>query len=250
LTRYRTSLVRERSAEVNRVQKVLESANIKLATVATDVLGASGRLMLPALAAGQEDATHLANLTKGTLRKKLALLQQALVEGRVQPHHRTLIRALLQHITFLEERITDVDHALGAALKPFQRQMLLRQSIPGISATAAAILIAAIGVDRHRFVSGRHLASWAGVCPGNRESAGKRLSSHLTQGNVWLRGLLGEVAWAAVRTKGTSLHARFQRLVRRMPPQKAVVAVMQSLLLVIHAVLAADTPYRELGPDY
>lgn len=128
--------------------------------------------------------------------------------------------------------------------------MLLLQSMPGISATAAATLIAEIGTDMHRFVSGRHLASWAGVCPGNRESAGKRLSSRITQGNVWLRGLLGEVAWAAIRSKGTSFHARFRRLVRRMPPQKAVVAVMHNLLQVIHAVLSADTPYRELGPDY
>jgi transposase len=249
LTRYRKALVRDRTQEINRLHKVLESANIKLAAVATDILGKSGRQMLRALAAGQEDPTALANLARGVLRAKLALLQQAL-EGRVRPHHRALIGALLQHITFLEDRIAEVDRALRAALAPFERQMALLQSIPGVSSTAAAALIAEIGVDMGRFASGRHLASWAGVCPGNRESAGKRLSGRITQGNVWLRGILGEVAWAAIRTKGTSFGARFRRLVRRQSPQKAVVAVMHNLLLVIHAVLSSGTPYRELGPDY
>jgi transposase len=249
LTRYRKALVRERTQEVNRLQKVLESANIKLAAVATDILGVSGRRMLTALADGEEDPEVLADLAKGQLRKKLEVLGRAL-EGRVQPHHRVLIRSILQHISFLEGAIEELEAEVGRALAPFQHQMVLLQSIPGVSRTAAATIIAEIGTDMSRFASSGHLASWAGVCPGNRQSGGKRLSGKTTNGNVWLRGLLGEVAWAAVRQRDTAFGARFRRLARRQGKQKAVVAVMHSLVRVIYVMLRDQVPYQEAGPDY
>ena len=249
LQRYRTTLVRERSEETNRLQKVLESASLKLAVVASDILGVSGRQMLEAIVAGEEDPAVLAEFAKRRLRAKLDQLRLAL-EGRVKPHHRTMIRALLEHISFLEASIEQLDEEVGRRLAPFQQAMVALQSIPGISRVAAAAIIAEIGVDMGRFHSGKHFASWAGVCPGNKQSGGKRLSGATTNGNVWLRGVLGQVAWAAVRTKGTSFGARFRRIARRQGKQKALVAVMHNLLLVIHAVLRDGVLYQELGPEY
>jgi transposase len=249
LTRYRKALVQERTQEINRLQKVLESANIKLAGVATDILGASGRDMLLALANGEEDPTVLADLARGVLRKKLERLGQAL-EGRVKPHHRILIRTILQHMTFLEQSIETLDGEVDQLLTPFARQVTLLQTIPGVKRTAAATIIAEIGGDMTRFPSAAHLASWAGVCPGNKQSGGIRLSGRTTNGNRWLRALLGEVAWAAVQQKHTSFGARFRRLARRHNKQKAVVAIMHNLVVVIYHVLHEGTPYRELGPDY
>lgn len=241
--------MRERSQEANRLHKVLEAANIKLAAVATDVLGVSGRLMLDALARGEEDPEVLADLAHGKLRDKLDALQRAL-EGRVKPHHRVLIRTLLQHIAHLEGAMETLDEEIVRALRPFQHQVRLLQRIPGVSLIAAAIIIAEIGADMTRFVSAAHLASWAGVCPGNRQSAGKRLGGKTTGGNVWLRGVLGQVAWAAIRKKGTSFKARYGRIARRQGKQKAVVAVMHNLVVVISRVLQGQVPYAELGPDY
>lgn len=249
LLRYRTTLVGERSQELNRLQKVLESANIKLAVVASDILGVSGRQMLEALAAGEEDPAVLAEFAKRRMRAKLDQLRQAL-EGRVKPHHRILIRALLTHMSFLQASIEDLEEEVGRRLAPFQRAMVLLQSIPGVSSTAAATIIAEIGVDMGRFTSGKHLASWAGVCPGNKQSGGKRLSGATTNGNVWLRGILGQVAWGAIRTKGASFGARFRRIARRQGKQKAVVAVMHNLLTVIYAVLRDGVLYQELGAEY
>lgn len=249
LQRYRTTLVRERSAETNRLQKVLESANLKLGVVASDILGVSGRQMLEAIAAGEEDPAVLADFAKRRLRAKLEQLQQAL-EGRVKPHHRTMIRALLTHIGFLESTIEQLDEEVERRLAPFAQVMVALQSIPGISKVAAAAIIAEIGTDMSRFHSSKHFASWAGVCPGNRQSGGRRLSGATTNGNVWLRGILGQVAWAAVRTKGSSFGARFRRIARRQGKQKALVAVMHNLLLVIYVVLRDGVLYQERGPEY
>ena len=249
LTRYRKTLVRERNQEINRLHKVLESANIKLAAVATDVLGVSGRRMLAALVQGEEDPTALAALAKGKLRGKNDTLQRAL-EGRVKPHHRVLLRVLLEHIAALEQAITTMDEEIERALRPFERQMTLLRSIPGVSVIAAATIIAEFGTEMERFVSSAHLASWAGVCPGNRASAGKRLSGKTTGGDVWARGVLGEVAWAAIRQKGTSFGARYWRIARRQGKQKALVAVMHNLVVVIYRVLHDQVPYSELGSDY
>jgi transposase len=247
--RYRATLVRQRTQGINRLQKVLEGANIKLAAVASDILGTSGRQMLEALAAGEEDAQVLAELAQRRLRAKLPALRQAL-EGRVKHHHRVPIGAILAHVDFLEHEIAALDQEVQRNLVPFTREMTLLQTLPGVHQTAAATLIAEIGVDMSRFASAQHLASWAGVCPGNRQSGGKRLSSRITPGNGWLRGLLAQVAWAAVRTKGTAFGARFRRIARRQGRQKALVAVMHHLLVVIYAMLRDQVPYRELGPDY
>jgi transposase len=249
LLRYRKTLVRARTQEVNRLQKVLESANLKLAAVATDVLGGSGRQMLEAIARGEDDPAALAELAKRKLRAKLPQLRRAL-EGRVKPHHRVLLRALLDHVDFLEGALEALDVEVERALVPFAPQLALLETIPGVKRTAAATLLAELGADMAVFASAKHLASWAGVCPGNRQSGGRRRSGKTTHGNVWLRGVLGEIAWAAIRTRGTSFGARFRRLARRHGVQKAVVAVMHTLLTVIYTVLTDGTPYRELGADY
>jgi transposase len=248
LLRYRTTLVRERTQEVNRLQKVLESANLKLAAVASDVLGVSGRQMLEAIARGEDDPEALAERAKGRLRAKRPALRLAL-EGRVKAHHRGLLRAILAHVDFLEETLEALDGDVERALVPFATELALLETIPGVGRTAAATLVAELGADLRAFPSATHLASWAGVCPGNRQSGGRRHSGKTTHGNVWLRGLLGEIAWAAIRKRGTSFGARFRRLARRQGKPKAVVAVMHNVLTVIYVVLRERTPYAELGPD-
>lgn len=249
LTRYRASQVRLRSAEAQRLHKVLEGANLKLAAVATDILGVSGRAMLAAVAAGEEDPETLADLAKGALRQKLEALRQAL-DGRVKDHHRLLVRTILDHVLFLERAIAQLDEEVGRALVPFAQAVTLLESLPGVGRTGAAAILAEVGADMSRFPSAAHLASWAGVCPGHQQSGGKRLSSRITKGNVWLRGILGEVAWAAIRTKGTACGARYRRIARRQGKQKALVAVMHQILTVIYHVLRDQTPYHELGPHY
>src|SRR5262249_27235562 len=204
--------------------KVLEGANIKLASVATDVLGKSGRAMLEALISGEQDPTVLAELARGRLRAKRPQLQLAL-EGRLVPQHRTGLNHLLMHNHVLERSIAELEAEIEHSLAPFGQAVALAQTLPGIAETAATAIIAEIGTDMSRFPSDRHIASWAGVCPGNKQSGGKRLSGQTTKGNTWLRGLLGELAWAAIRQKDTAFGARYQRLRRRIGTQKAVVAV-------------------------
>jgi transposase len=249
LTRYRKTLVQERAQEVNRLHKTLEGANIKLAAVATDVLGKSGRDMLTALIEGTTDAGLLADLARGLLRKKLPQLQEAL-EGRVQPHHRTLLRHMLAHIDFLEKTLMQLQQDIETHLSPYEEAVELLQSIPGVQATAAATIIAEIGVDMSRFPSAKHLASWAGVCPGNRQSGGKRFSGATTHGNPYLRAMLAEVVWVISHTKNNYLSAQYHRLVRRLGKKKAVVAVSHSLLVVIYHILRTKQPYADLGADY
>ncbi len=249
LTRYRKTLVRERGQETQRLQKLLETANIKLSAVATNVLGASGRDMLAALLEGEEDPAVLAELARGKLRAKLPALRQAL-EGRVRPYHRVLLGELLGHIAYLDEAVARLHDEIERHLAPLAAAVELLQTIPGVSATAAATIIAEIGVDATRFPSAKHLASWAGVCPGNRQSGGKRLSGKPTKGNAWLRAVLGEVAWAAARTRDTYLRAQFERLARRRGRKKAVVAVGHTLLVIIYHLLRTGQPYHELGAAY
>lgn len=249
LTRYRKTQVRERNQEVNRLQKVLEGANLKLAVVATDVLGKSGRDMLEAIVAGEQDAEALAILARGRLRAKLPDLRLAL-DGRVQPHHRFLLQRILAHIDFLDQSIGQVEQEIEQRLRPFEETVELVVSIPGLQATTAAGILAEIGMDMTRFPSDKHLASWAGVCPGNKQSAGKRLSGRTTQGNTHLRALLGEAAWAAARTKGSYLSAFYQRLARRRGKKKALVALEHKLLIIIYHVLNTKKPYRDLGAEY
>ena len=249
LTRYRKALVQQRGAEVNRLHKTLEGANLKLASVVTDVLGASGRDMLAALLGGEQDPAVLAELARGRLRAKLPALRQAL-EGRVQPHHLVLIGQILAHVDFLEESIAQVQEAIDRCQAPYTDAVELLQTIPGVGAVVAAAIVAEIGVDMSRFPSAKHLASWAGVCPGNKRSAGKRLGARTTPGNVWLRAMLGEVAWSVARSRGTYLAALYHRLARRRGKQKAAVAVAHSVLVSAYHMLRDGVPYADLGPDH
>jgi transposase len=253
LTRSRKTLVQQRADEINRLQKTLEGANLKLAAVASDVLGVSGREMLAALLGGEGDPSVLADLARGRLRAKLPAklpaLRQALT-GRVQPHHRVLLAQLLAPIDFLEEAIAELQVEIGQALAPFTAATELRQTIPGVGAVVAAALVAEMGPDPTRFVSAKHLAAWAGVCPGNTQSAGKRLSGKTTKGNVWLRGMLAEAAWTVARSPGTSRHAQYQRIARRRGKDKAAMAVAHRMLVIASCVLRDQQPYCDLGPPY
>src|ERR687885_2548734 len=249
LTRYRETLVQERSDEANRLHKTLEGANLKLATAASDLLGVSSRAMLAALLDGERDPATLADLARGALRAKLPALRQALA-GRVQPHHLVLIAQLLAHIDFLEQAIAQVQAEIEQCLPPFEEALVLLQTIPGIRAVAAAAILAEIGPDMGRWPTAGHLVSWAGLCPSNKQRAGKRLTGPVNRGNVWLRGIMGEVAWAAVKKKETYFAAQFHRVARRRGRNKAVIAVAHSLLVVIYHVLRTGQPYAELGADY
>jgi len=249
LTRYRKTLVQQRADQANRLQKTLEGANLKLAAVAADVLGASSRAMLAALLAGERDPDVLADLARGRMRAKLPELRRALT-GRIQPHHLVLIDQILQHIDFLEGAIAQVQTEIERCLPRFEEALELVQSIPGIRAVAAAAIVAEIGVDMSRFPTAGHLASWAGVCPSNKESAGKRMTPPMNRGNVWLRSMLGEVAWASIKTRTSYFSAQFHRIARRRGRNKAAMAVAHSLLVVIYHVLRDRQPYAELGTDY
>jgi transposase len=248
LTRSRETLVQQRTDEVNRLQQTLEGANIKLAAVASDGLGVSGREMLAALLGGKADPALLAELAGGRLRAQLPALRQALT-GRVQAHHRVLLAQLLAHIDFLEESLAHLQEEIEHALAPFTAATELLQTIPGVGAVVAAP-VAEIGTDPARFPSAKHLASWAGGCPGNTQRAGKRLSGKTTQGNVWLRGMLTEAAWAVARPPGTSLHAHDRRIARRHGKYTAAMAAAHRLLVIAYRLLRDQAPYRDLGPTY
>jgi transposase len=230
---------------------VLDSASLKLGVVATDVLGKSGRAMVEALVGGEQDPAALADLARGRLRAKLPELRVAL-EGRVQPHQRVLLRQMLSHITFLEEALAQVQEEIAALRTPFDEAVALLQTIPGVGERVATTMVAEIGPEVSRFPSAKHLASWAGVCPGHRTSAGKRLSGRTTHGNVWLRSVLVEAAWAA--THGGEVHhylaAQYHRLARRRGTTKAMLAVAHSLLVICWHVLHTHQPYHDLGADY
>ncbi len=249
LTRYRKTLVQERTREVQRLHKVLESANVKLAVVATDVLGKSGRDMLDAIIQGEQDPYILAGLARGRLREKLPALHQALA-GRVHPHHQVLLTHLLAHIDFLEQMMATLQQEIDALLAPFAEAVTLLQTIPGIGEQAASAIVSEIGTDMERFPSAKHLASWAGLCPGNRQSGGKRLKGKITQGDPWIRAILGQVAWAIAHTKNNYLVAFYQRLARRRGKYKAITALEHRVLVIIYHVLQLKRPYTDLGADY
>jgi len=249
LTRYRTALIRERASEVNRLQKTLEGANIKLAGVATDVLGMSARRMLAALVAGEADAAVLAEMAQGRLRDKIPQLERALA-GRFGAHQRFLVAEQLAHVDFLDERIARLDAEIGERTRPFADVLERLDTIPGVGRRTAEILVAEIGVDMARFPTAAHLASWAGMCPGNNESAGKRRSGRTRRGNPWLRAALVEAAHAAGRAKKTYLGALSHRLAARRGKKKATVAVGHAILVVAYHLIDGDTPYRDLGPAH
>ncbi len=249
LTRYRTQLIRERSSEVNRLQKTLEGANIKLASVATDIMGVSGRQILSALVEGQSDERTMAELAKGRMREKIPQLEGAL-RGRFQPHQRFMVAQQLAHIDFLDESIEKVGGEIEARMAPFEWALDLLVTIRGVGRRTAEVLIAEIGVDMSRFPTSRHLASWAGMCPGNHESAGKRKSGRTRKGNVWLRTALVEAAQGAGRCKESYLSAQYHRIARRGGSNKAAVAVGHSILVIVYKMLQHRTTYQDLGGNY
>ncbi len=249
LTRLRTSLIEERTRAVNRIQKVLEDANIKLASVATEVLGVSGRAMLEAIVAGESDPERLADLARGTLRRKRAALVEALA-GRVRDHHRVLLRTLLAHVDHLDQAVAELGAEIDRRLAPYAAAVELLCTIPGVKRRAAEVVVAELGVDMDRFASDRHLCSWAALCPGNDQSAGKRRSGRTRRGNRWLRTVLLQAAWAAIKVKGGYFGAQFRRIAKRRGEKRAAIAVAHSLLTVIYHVLKDGVVYRDLGADH
>ena len=249
LTRYRKTQVRERQREANRLHKVLEDTGIKLDCVATDILGVSGRAMLDALVAGTTDPEVLADLARGRLRAKLPALREAL-EGRFDARHALLVGAILAHLDFLEEQIDSLSEEIGEALAPHAAAVELLCSIPGVQQRTAENVLAEIGLDMSRFPSAGHLASWAGQCPGNHESAGKRRSGRTRKGSKWLNEALTEAAIAAMRTKGSYLQALYRRLRPRLGHGRALGAVKHSILCACWHMLSSGELYRDLGGDY
>jgi len=249
LTRYRKRLIQAHAAEGQRIQKTLEDAGIKLDSVATDVLGASGRAMLAALVAGERDPGVLAELAKGRLRAKLPQLRQAL-RGRFRSHHALLVRLAVAHLEQLEASIAELDTQIDRVLAPFAEARDRLDTITGVGKRAAETIVAEIGTDMTVFPTAGHLASWAGRCPGNNLTGGKRRSGKPTRGNRWLGEVLIECAWAAARSRDTYLSAQYWRLARRIGKQKAAVAVGHSILVIAWHLLTDDCDYRDLGGDY
>jgi transposase len=249
LTRYRKVLIQDRTREANRLHKFLEDAGIKLASVATDILGVSGRAMLEALVRGTTDPEVLAELARGKLRAKLPALRQAL-RGRFRPHHAFLVSQLLAHLDYLDETITTLSERIEEVIAPFADELARLDTIHGVARRTAEVLIAELGVDMNQFPSDRHLASWAGLCPGNNESAGKHKSGRTRRGNRWLRAALTEAALAAIRTSNSAFTARYRRIMRHRGHKKAVLAVAHAMLVTAYHLLARQTAYQELGADY
>jgi transposase len=254
LTRYRQTLVKDQAAIANRIQRIIESGNIKLGQVASDCLGVSGRRMLRALADGETDGEKLALLAQGRLKQKQAELARAL-SGRLSSAQRFVLSELLDRYGELEAALAKVNEAIEREVAkghdPLVREAVeLLQTIPGVGRLVAEVIVAEIGVEMSRFGSEKHLSSWAGMCPGNNESAGKQKSGKTRKGSKSLRAALVQAAWAATHTKGTYLAAQYRRLVRRKGRKKALVAVGHSILVIVYHVLMCKQSYQELGGDY
>jgi len=251
LVRYRTHLIEERTREVNRVHKALEDANIKLSSVATDIMGVSGRLMLQAIIAGKDDPAALAQLAKRRLRNKIDELERALT-GRVKDSHRVLLRLHLEHIDELNAKLEQLEEEIEKLLPPFDQDDLIDRldTIPGVDRRIAQIIIAEIGVDMSRFPSADHLTSWAGLAPGQNESAGKNRSSRTLKANRYLRPALVQAAHAAGRTRNTYLGAKYGSLSGRRGKKRAAVAIARKILVIVHHIIREGTVYKDLGADY
>jgi transposase len=249
LLRTRKQLVRERSSHIQRLQKTLEDANIKLDSVISDVMGLSGRAMIEALIAGQGDPDRLAELAHRRIKAPPENLREAL-RGRVTKHHRFLLRLHLQQIDAIDGVITEIDREVDANVEPFRTAIQLLTTIPGVSDLSARVILAEIGRDMSRFPSAGHLISWAGLCPKNDESAGKRRSTRMRKGAPWLKTTLMQCAWAAARKKASYLQAQFHRLRSRRGAKKAIGALAASILTTIYHMLTNGTLYHDLGPDH
>jgi transposase len=249
LTRHRTQLVEEKTRTVNRLHKVLEDANIKLASVATDILGVSGRAMLEALMEGQEDPVQLADLAQRQLRGKIPELEKAL-EGHLTEHHRFLLRLLWKELAQQEELIAELDTKIEEQTRPFANEIERLDAVPGVDRRVAEVVLAEVGSDVKPFPTHSHMASWAGVCPGNEESAGKRRRQRITPGNRWLKRTLVQAAWAASHTKNTYLASQYRRLAGRRGKKRALVAVGHSMLVIFYHMLKERTTYKNLGGDF
>ena len=249
LTRYRRKLVESQSAERNRLLKLLETANIKLASVATDVFGVSGRLMLEALVEGRATLHEMAELAKGALRKKIPELELSL-EGKVEEHHRFLLKLQLDRLQAVEKDLVLLEQRIQEKLQPYEAQVTLLDEIPGVDWTLAAAIIAELGVDMNVFGNVSQLASWAGICPGNNESGGKRKSGRIPKGNVYLKAALVEAANAAAKAKGTYLRDKFYRLKARRGYKRAAIAVAHKILVAIFHMFSHRVCYNELGDLY
>jgi|CXWL01.1.fsa_nt_gi transposase len=249
VTRYRRQLTEERARETQRLQKVLEDANVKLSSVVSQVLGVSGRMILDALCAGERDPDVLAEMAQRKLRAKIGDLRQC-VPGRFNEHHAVMVGEIVAHVDYLNAAIVRLDERVEAMMIPFRAARELLTTIPGIQQRSAEIILAEIGVDMTRFATAAHLASWAGVCPGNNESAGKHRSTHTRHGDLWLQSALVEAAWAAIRTKNSYLAVRFWRIAKRRGQQRAAMAIAHTLLIIIWHMLKDGTIYTEIGVDY
>lgn len=249
LTRYRVSLAEECNRSANRIQKVLEDANLKLASVATDALGASGRAMLRAIIAGQQDAEQLAEMSRGLLRNKRPELRLAL-EGRVTEHHRFMLAQLMDDLQHTEAKMIAVETEIERRLHPFQDEVARLCTIPGVDRVTAWGMLAEIGFNMDQFPSAKHLASWAGLCPGNFESAGKRLSGRMRKGSASLRRCLSQGAWAISTKRNSYLSALYRRIAARRGTKRAIMAVAHALLVIAYHLLRRKEDYRELGPDH
>jgi transposase len=249
LTRYRKAVIQERGREAQRLHKVLQDAGIKLSSVASDVLGVSGRAMLAALTQDTNDPEVLAELAKGRLRRKLPALREAL-EGRFRAHHTVLVGDMLARIDHADEVIERLSEEVAWVVAPFSPLLALLITIPGVDRRTAEVILAEIGTEMGRFHTAGHLASWAGLCPGNNESAGKRLGGTTRKGSKWLRTALVQAANAATRTKGTYLAAQYARIKGRRGHNKTVVAVAHSILVIAWHLLTHEQPYTDLGGDY
>jgi transposase len=280
LTRYRTRLVQERTRVVNRVQKLLEGANIKLSSVATNIMGVSARAMLAEIVAGQTDAELMADLARGRMRSKIPELEKALT-GIVEPHHRFVLAQQLEHIDFLDEKVEAISLRVEQQLESmswpnepaapdtgqgieegtpvadgselpltWNTAVALLDTIPGVNRRIAEVMLAEMGLDMRQFPTANHLASWAGLAPGNHQSGGKRYSGRTTKGNKPLASIMVQGAWSATRKKGTFLKARYHRLAARRGKKRAIVAVAHSMLVSAWHMLTYQQPYQELGGDY
>lgn len=249
LTRYRTKLVREHTREVQRLQDVLDDAGIKLSCVASDIVGVSGREMIDALVGGQRDPHVLAEMARTRMRRKIPQLVEALT-GRFSDHHAMLCQMMLRRIDAIDVDVAALDQAIDAAMAPFRRVKGHLVTIPGVGARSAEVIIAETGADMTRFATAADLASWAGMCPGNNESAGKHFTGKTRKGDSWLRGCLGECAASAARTKGTYLSERHRRLKRRRGAKRATVAIGRNILEAAWLVMTRDVDYADLGPDH